>query len=199
MLKLNFFPAGHPAVRVTWIGGIVRDMKLSGKRLDLQPLTALELSASVGRYTAAALEQSLGLKLAASILDEEMLYAMKVRYSKVLQNEDNYLWFTCWAVIHRAEQQVIGFLILKGQPNERGEVIIGYIIDEDHWGQGYATEAVGCVNEWIFSHPEACWVIADTEPDNFASHKVLKHLGAEQYRETEELLWWRIARPQTQK
>ncbi|MNN95006.1 hypothetical protein D3C81_2137430 [compost metagenome] len=55
------------------------------------------------------------------------------------------------------------------------------------------------MSEWIFSHPEACWIIADTEPDNFASHKVLKHLGAEQYQETEELLWWRIARPEMQR
>lgn len=172
------------------------NMKLSGKRLDLQPLTAAELSASVGRCTAAALEQALGLKLAAAMLDEEMIYALKVRYSRVLQNEDHYLWHTCWAVIHREEQQVIGFLILKGQPNGQGEVILGYVIDESRRGQGYATEALECINEWIFSHPEVCWVIADTEPDNSASHKVLKHLGAEPYRTTAELIWWRIARPQ---
>lgn len=172
-------------------------MKLSGRRLDLQALTAEELSLSAGNYTAAGLEQALGLKLAPAILDDEMLYALKVRYSKVLQNVEQYLWCTCWAVIHREERQVIGFLILKGCPNEQGEVIIGYCLDESHWDQGYATEAVGCINEWIFSHPEACWVIADTEPDNIASHKVLQHLGAEQYRETEELLLWRIARSET--
>lgn len=173
-------------------------MKLSGRRVDLQALTEEDLSASVGNYTATALEQALGLKLAPSILDEEMIYALKVRYSKVLQNGEHYLWYTCWAVIHREERQVIGFLILKGQPNAQGEVTIGYVIDEVHWGQGYATEAVECINEWIFSHAEACWVVADTEPDNIASHKVLQHLGAEQFRETEELLWWRIARPEAQ-
>jgi RimJ/RimL family protein N-acetyltransferase len=174
-------------------------MILSGRRLDVRALTAEELSSGIANYSAAGLEQVLGLKLAPAVLDEEMLYVFNVRHSRVLQNADHYMWYTCWAIIHREEQQVIGFLILKGQPNGQGEVIIGYSIDESHWGQGYATEAVGCISEWIFSHPEASWVIADTEPDNIASHKVLQHLGAEKYRETEELLWWRIARPEAQR
>ncbi|MNC09821.1 Acetyltransferase (GNAT) family protein [compost metagenome] len=173
-------------------------MKLSGQRLDLQALTAVQLSASTGSNTAAALEQELGLKLAPAVLDDEMLYAIQVRYSKVLQNAEHYLWYTCWAVIHREEQQLIGFLILKGRPNGQGEVIIGYVIDEGHWGKGYGTEAVRCLSDWIFSHPEAQWIIADTEPDNTASHRLLQHLGAERYRETDELIWWRIGRPQTQ-
>ncbi|MNI49465.1 anhydro-N-acetylmuramic acid kinase [compost metagenome] len=170
-------------------------MRLTGNRLDLQALTAEELSASIGRYTETALEKALGLKLAPAILDDEMLYALKVRYSRVLQNLEQYLWYTCWAVIHREEQQVIGFLILKGEPNEAGEVIIGYLIDEGHWGQGYATEAARTICGWIFSHPEALSVIADTEHDNIASHRVLQHLGAQRYRENEELVWWRIPRP----
>ncbi|WP_342562796.1 GNAT family N-acetyltransferase [Paenibacillus sp. FSL R7-0345] len=172
-------------------------MKISGKRLDLQALTAAELSAGTHSETAAMLEQTVGCKITPAILDDEMLYALKVRHAKVLQNEKHYLWYTCWAVIHREEQQIIGFLILKGLPNEQGEVIIGYVIDEGHWGKGYGTEAVRCLNEWIFSHPAAHWVIADTEPDNAASHKLLQHLGAEQYRETDELIWWRIGRPET--
>lgn len=170
-------------------------MKITSNRLDLQAMTAAELSVSTLSCPAATMEQALGFRLAPAVLDDEMLYALKVRHSKVLQNPEHYLWYTCWAVIHREEQQIIGFLILKGRPNGQGEVIIGYIIDEQHWGKGYGTEAVRCLNEWIFSHPEAQWVIADTEPDNTASHRLLQHLGAEPYRETDELIWWRVGRP----
>ncbi|KAI7255735.1 hypothetical protein KC345_g11083 [Hortaea werneckii] len=170
-------------------------MKLTDNRLDLLPLTAAELALALENY--AELERTLGLNvtLAATLLDdEEMRYAMRVRHIKVLQDELNYPWLTNWAIIHQAEQRIIGFLILKGGPNEQGEVILGYVIDEQYRGQGYATEAVRQITAWIFSHPDARWVIADTEKDNSASHRVLQHLGAELYQETEDLLWWRIGR-----
>ncbi|WP_162551134.1 GNAT family N-acetyltransferase [Paenibacillus tepidiphilus] len=168
-------------------------MNLSSFRLDLTPLTSGELS--LATYDYAGLEQSLGLNVTGTTLDEEMRYAMRVRLYKVLAQESNYLWLTNWAIVHREEQRIIGFLILKGSPSEQGEVIIGYVIDESHRRQGYATEAVRRICEWIFQHPRALWVVADTEKDNFASHNVLKGLGAELYRETEELYWWRIPSP----
>jgi RimJ/RimL family protein N-acetyltransferase len=170
-------------------------MKLADNRLELRALTAAELSLALENY--AELEQALGLNVSggALLLDEEMRYAMRVRHAKVLQDENNYPWLTNWAIIHQEEQQIIGFLILKGGPNEQGEVILGYVIDQEYWGQGYATEAARQISSWIFSHPDARWIIADTEKDNAASHRVLQHLGAEMYRESEDLLWWRIARP----
>ncbi|MEI2400173.1 GNAT family N-acetyltransferase [Paenibacillus phytohabitans] len=171
-------------------------MKLTDNRLNLRPLTAAELALALDNY--AELEQSLGLNVTAAptlLDDEEMRYPMRVRHAKVLQDEQNYPWLTNWAIIHREEQRIIGFLILKGGPNEQGEVILGYVIDERYRGQGYATEAVRHITAWIFNHPDARWVIADTEKDNNASHRVLQHLDAELYRETEDLLWWRIARP----
>ncbi|MBP2113797.1 GNAT family N-acetyltransferase [Paenibacillus silagei] len=171
-------------------------MKLTGEHLDLSPLSASELALALADY--AGLEQALGLNVTATATlmdDEEMRYAMRVRHAKVLQDEENYCWLTMWAIIHREQRQLIGFLILKGRPNEQGEVIVGYVLDERYRGQGYATEALRQITAWIFSHPGARWVIADTEKDNLASHRVLQHLGAELYRETEDLFWWRIAPP----
>ncbi|MEK5030300.1 GNAT family N-acetyltransferase [Paenibacillus sp. FSL R7-0302] len=171
-------------------------MKLTGEHLDLSPLSAPELALALENY--AGLEQALGLNVTATATlldDEEMRYALRVRHAKVLQDEENYCWLTMWAIIHREQQQLIGFLILKGRPNEQGEVIVGYVLDERYRGQGYATEALRQITAWIFSHPGARWVTADTEKDNLASHRVLQHLDAELYRETEDLFWWRIARP----
>lgn len=69
------------------------------------------------------------------------------------------------------------------------------MIDEKYRRNGYATEALQTINTWILSHPQASYVIADTEKDNIASHKVLERLGSERYLETEDLIWWRIANP----
>jgi RimJ/RimL family protein N-acetyltransferase len=73
-------------------------------------------------------------------------------------------------------------------------VIIGYDIDENHRRKGYATEAIRRLFQWIFSNPKVSSVIADTEKVNIPSCKLLEHLGAIQYKETEELIWWKVVR-----
>ncbi|WP_339319051.1 GNAT family N-acetyltransferase [Paenibacillus sp. FSL R10-2734] len=167
-------------------------MKLGSQRIDLVPLNAAELLLATENY--AELQQQLGLNALSAELDDDMQYAMKIRLKKVQQDPEQYLWLTNWAIIHQKDQCIIGFIILKGYPNEKGEVIIGYVIDEKYRRKGYATEALMTINTWIFSHPHAIYVIADTEKDNIASHKVLERLGSKRYLETEDLIWWRITK-----
>ncbi|WP_410514170.1 GNAT family N-acetyltransferase [Paenibacillus sp. BR2-3] len=166
-------------------------MRLEGQRVYLVPLSAAELLLAVENY--GELQCRLGLKDTAAALDEEMQYAMTVRRRKVLQDQENFLWLTNWAIVHSEERCIIGFVILKG-PKEKGEVIAGYVIDEDYRRQGYATEALQVITEWILSDPRVLYVVADTEKDNVASHKVLEHLGAQRFQETDDLVWWRIAK-----
>ena len=166
-------------------------MRLESQRLYLVPLTAANLVLAVDNYS--ELQQKLGLNLTPTELDKDMIYAMNIRHRKVLLDEKNYLWLTNWAIIHTEEQCIIGYLILKGCPNERGEVIIGYTIDEYFRGKGYATEALRTITQWIFSQPGARYVLSDTEKSNIPSHKVLQHLGAQLFQETDDLLWWKIS------
>lgn len=169
-------------------------MKLESKHIELIPLNADELRLATDNY--AELQRHLGLNAISEALDEDMEYAMSVRLKRVLQDPEHMLWLTNWAIIHRVDQCIIGFIILKGYPNETGEVPLGYVIDEKYRRKGFATEAIQMINKWIFSHAQAVYVVADTEKDNIASHKVLERLGAENYQETEDLIWWRIPRYQ---
>jgi len=82
--------------------------------------------------------------------------------------------------------------MIKGYPNENGEVIVGYGIDEKYRNRRYATEALKGLTKWIFEEPKALFVIGDTEKANIASHKVLENVGAIKYNETDELIWWKI-------
>ena len=164
---------------------------LETERLNLLPLQAHSLSLSLVDYS--KMQMELGLKVNKAILDdEEMQYAMKVRLTKVLENIDNYLWFTNWAIVLKEEKLIIGYIILKGLPNELGEVIVGYDIDEKYRRKGYAKEALGKMLQWIFTNPRALSVIADTEKTNIPSCKLLEHIGAVPYKETDELIWWKI-------
>lgn len=72
-------------------------MKLETERLDLLPLQAHNLALSVVNYGEMATD--LGLRVTNIILDDEMKYAMKIRLRKVIEDSENYLWLTNWAVV----------------------------------------------------------------------------------------------------
>lgn len=96
-------------------------MTYTDNHLRLRPLNAAELALSLENYS--ELEQALGLNVTSTTTlldDEEMRYALRVRHAKVLQDEENYCWLTMWAIIHREQQQLIGFLILKGPRTSKG-------------------------------------------------------------------------------
>jgi RimJ/RimL family protein N-acetyltransferase len=163
---------------------------LETERLIISPLQAHQLALALEDY--AKMQTDLGLNVINTVLDEEMEYAMRVRLRKVLDNVENYPWLTNWAIIHKEEKQIIGFIILKGCPNELGEVVVGYVVEESHQRKGYAAEALKVLIQWIFKNPQALFVIADTEKTNIPSHKLLENLGAVKYKETDDVVWWRI-------
>ena len=112
-------------------------IKLETERLNLLPLQAHNLALSVENY--GKMETDLGLRVTNTIFDDEMKYAIKVRLRKVLEDGENYLWLTNWAVVLKEENRIIGFIMIKGYPNENGEVIVGYGIEEKYRKRRYAT------------------------------------------------------------
>jgi RimJ/RimL family protein N-acetyltransferase len=87
---------------------------------------------------------------------------------------------------------MIGTIMLKGYPNENGEVIIGYAINEEYRCNGYMTEALNSITKWILLNPDINSVIADTLKTNIPSQKVLKKVGFSFYREDDECFWWKL-------
>ena len=54
---------------------------------------------------------------------------------------------------------------------------VGYILHPDHWGQGLAGEAVGASIDQVFSTRAIDELIADVDPGNAASIRLLERLG----------------------
>jgi len=77
----------------------------------------------------------------------------------------------------RADEALLGtctlFKIHAG--NRRAE--LGYGLAPCHWGQGYASEAVGALLDWGFGPLALHRVEADIDPENQASAKLLGRLG----------------------
>lgn len=99
------------------------------------------------------------------------------------------------AVILKAEDRLIGNCGIQMKTPDAREADIGYELDPDHWGQGYATEAAHAIVAFGFSelklHRVWSWCIAE----NRGSSRVMEKLGMQReghLRENEWIKgrWW---------
>ena len=92
------------------------------------------------------------------------------------RHPESFLWYTPWKLCRRGDGAVVGCAGFKGLW-EDGRVEIGYGIDKEHEGNGYAAEGAAALCRWAFSTGRAAYVEAETAPDNIASQRVLEKIG----------------------
>ncbi|MGB4841172.1 MAG: GNAT family N-acetyltransferase [Saprospiraceae bacterium] len=95
-----------------------------------------------------------------------------------LSSYDHYkrFGFGRWAVIHKIDEQFLGWCGLK-YTEEQNEFDIGFRFFKEHWGQGFATEtAKACVHFGFITHdmPE---IVGRAMKENIASIRVLEKIG----------------------
>ncbi len=115
------------------------------------------------------------------LIDTEQDEALRLAYTEMLQNCRNHpqkrLWYTCWRVTLVQGGQLVGNVGFLGEPNDAGEVELGYGTLPGFCGNGYATEAVRRLADWAFSQPDVFFVLAQAAQDNAASRRVLEKAG----------------------
>jgi RimJ/RimL family protein N-acetyltransferase len=97
-----------------------------------------------------------------------------------------------YQVIRRADGQVIGDVGFMGPPDATGAVSVGCAITEDARGQGYATEALSALLEWVREQPGLTCVLADTTRSNLASQRLLERVGLHRIGEDGELIYYML-------
>jgi RimJ/RimL family protein N-acetyltransferase len=83
------------------------------------------------------------------------------------EHPDGVGWVTWYFVLREGadgERVAVGNGGFKGLPMDDGTVEVGYSIMSEFQKRGYATEAVGGLLKWAFSHAEVKRVIAETYP-----------------------------------
>ncbi len=167
-------------------------MTLQTQRLTLRALKKSELEIALESIEKFAILTK--ISVGDTIIDEHLHYAFGVRLKKVMENEANYLWNTIWMVSLKEQKTMIGALMIKGVPDAKGDVIVGYGINNLYQQKGYASEALNGLKDWIFSDPSVNAIFGDTDIDNHASHKVLINAGAVNFLEKNDTIWWKISR-----
>lgn len=171
--------------------------ELTTARLRLVPLALDDLRLAVRRP--AALARRLGVRapleprsaeLGAIFEAEERRLALEMEHDRWA-----FLWHV-WAIIGIKERRMVGSLMFKGRPTESGQVELGYSLDRPYRGRGYMSEAVDGVTAWALEQPHVLAVLAETDDDNIASHRVLERCGFRLYLRVDRMWWWRRLRGQ---
>jgi len=161
------------------------------ERLILKPLTYDQLV----KYTKCdnSLEKELNLHETSRIISPELKEAFEQTIlPNVADKTKNYLFSTLWTAILKAENKMVGDLCIVGEPNEDGEIEIGYGTYDEFQGKGFMTEIVGGIIEWTKTQSNVKSVIASTDKTNTASFKVLEKNNFIKIGETETYLNWKL-------
>ncbi|MBC1375398.1 GNAT family N-acetyltransferase [Listeria sp. FSL L7-0091] len=78
-------------------------------------------------------------------------------------------------VVLKKENKIIGEIGGQGNPNETGEIEIGYSIAPDYQNKGYMSEALIGMIAWLEEQHEIKRIFARCYEQNEASIQVLKH------------------------
>ena len=170
-------------------------LSIDSNRLKLIPLTHSQLL--LLKSNRVELEQSMGLNPSAMVIDayfqQESLEALLnfwLPYTKAYP--DLYQWYTNWQIVLKETNTVIGGISLGGYPNDYGETTIGYLIDQKHQGNGYATEALIRLSKWAFQFSTLNYIHADTLITNYASQQVLQKVGFKYTHAVNTTLYYRL-------
>lgn len=106
-------------------------------------------------------------------------YVLKAAYMEMrngaLTHPDQWEWYAIW-MIELKDETHIGDLCFKGLSGD-GVTEIGYGLEPEYRGKGYATEAVIAAVDWARKQPGVKRIEAETEPGNAASQRVLEKAG----------------------
>jgi len=161
------------------------------KRLIIKPLTYNQ----VLKYIKAdnSLEAELNLHKTSRTISADLKEAFEETIlPNLADGKKNYLYSTLWTVISKEDNKMVGDLCFIGEPNEAGQVEIGYGTYEDFRENGYMTEAVAAMIKWAEGQPGIKSIFAGTEKNNKASFSVLQKNNFTKIAETETMFNWRL-------
>lgn len=160
-------------------------------RLILKPLTYQQMLKYIKNDH--SLEVELKLNDSSMVLSPLLKEALEQSILPSLKDKNNnYLFSTLWTIVDKNENLSVADVCFQGEPNEQGEIEIGYGTYEQHQGKGYMTEAVQGMIKWAGKQAKVKAIIASTDKTNVASFTILEKNAFKKVGESDTQFNWRL-------
>jgi RimJ/RimL family protein N-acetyltransferase len=93
-----------------------------------------------------------------------------------------------FSIFQKDKLSFIGTIFLTTRNQKPGEILLGYLIDKEYWGNNYAKEAIYALLYCLFPivRPEITTVLATTRDDNLPSIELLHYFNFQCVEEIEK-------------
>ena len=112
--------------------------------------------------------------------------------ARMLENDPAGAGWAAWLLIDAQAGEVVGDAGFQGPPDGAGVVEIGYSVLPAWRGRGYATEAAAALVALALRQPNVRRVVAECDPENAPSIRVLERIGMRQVSGDGAALRWEI-------
>ncbi len=100
------------------------------------------------------------------------------KHKAYIKNVYNFYGYGLWGVFHKETGELIGRCGIQNTViNERAEIELGYVLDVNHWGYGYALECLRAILDYSFRELHLDRIAALIHPLNIRSVKVAESIG----------------------
>lgn len=147
-------------------------MKLSTERLNIRP-ACIEDKESIFRYRSDS-ETNKYLSLIPKTVEDIAAFINKAS----LEIDVPGTWFQL-VITERATDCLIGDVGIHflDSNSENKQVEIGYTLDKEFRGKGYATEALTEIIDFLINSLKKCRIVASIDPTNLNSIRLIERLG----------------------
>lgn len=170
---------------LTFVGG---SKMIETYRLILEAFTLEMVKAAVKDQK--ELEKVLNMEVSEQWPNPQYAKILPMKIEELTQQPSLSKWTRL--VVLKEENKVIGEIGCKGGPNETGIVEIGYGLVPNYRNQGFATEMVKGMVEWLFQKSEVNKVTAECLEENIPSARVLEKAGFQKVNHSNGMLYWEI-------
>jgi len=147
-------------------------MQINSERLTLRPLTPADLPHLVEYHGSE--ERVRYIPWTVRTADDIATWFDRARNYTSIRNEDGHLLL---GVESREHNRVIGQLNASLLPGENNTASLGYIFSPSVAGQGFATEAVRALVDYLFAAESVHRIVLDIDVRNTQSIKLAQRLG----------------------
>lgn len=152
---------------------MVKNLLIETKRLIIRPYHANDLEPSYRLMQDKELYQFLEFDVLSYEEYQGLFQWLMESYEVSHEGEFKY----SFAIILKETNQVIGWCGIGILELSKPDKEVYYLIGRDHWGKGYAFEAMVSFLEYCFESLGQRKVVAKVNPENIASKRIIEKLG----------------------